>query len=83
MLRKPTEVKRLQGTLRPDRVNDAEPQPGPAPVRCPRDLPTSAKRLWPKVAPTMRQLGLFTELDVLAFRDLFVRAREARPPLNQ
>lgn len=74
MLRKPTELKRLAGTLRPDRVQGPEVQPGPASVRCPRDLPQSAKALWPKVAPTMRQLGLFTELDTLAFRDLIICA---------
>lgn len=72
--RKPTEIKRLAGTLRAGRVHGPEVQPGLASVRCPRDLPASAKALWPKVAPVLRRLGLLTELDLLAFRDLVLCA---------
>lgn len=68
--RKPTAVKKLAGTLRADRVNVGEPQPSAASTRCPRNLPESAKGWWRRVVPQLGELGLFTELDIPAGRDL-------------
>ena len=70
--KKPTTLKKLSGTLRPDRVNVAEPRPPPASTYCPRDLPKDARRWWHKIAPVLGELGLLTVLDVPAARDLVV-----------
>jgi len=72
--RKPTELKKLAGTLRPDRVHLAEPRPPAASGYCPRDLPESAKKWWRKVAPVLAELGLLTVLDVPAARDMILCA---------
>lgn len=73
-MRKPTAMKHLQGTARPDRVNPNEPQPPVASGYCPRDLPASAKHWWRRTAPSLKALGLLTVLDVAAARDMAICA---------
>ena len=61
--RKPSQLKRLQGTARPDRVNANEPQPDPAIPTRPGWLLPEAKREWNRVVPGLSKLGLLTALD--------------------
>lgn len=60
---KPTQLKVLAGTLRPDRVNKHEPKPKSAVPRCPSHLSDEAKREWRRVAPELASLGLLARLD--------------------
>ena len=67
--RKPTPraLKILKGTRR-DRINDREPIPGmPKTLRAPAHLDAEARKVWKKMAPQLRNLGLLTELDTAAF----------------
>lgn len=73
-MQKPTKLKHLSGTLRPDRVHADEPQPPAASGYCPRDLPQSAKHWWHRIVPTLHRLGLLTVLDVPAARDMVICA---------
>ena len=72
--KKPTTLKKLAGTLRPDRVNLGEPRPPAASGYCPRDLPETAKKLWRRLGPILAELGLLTVLDVPAARDMILCA---------
>ncbi|MCO6450419.1 MAG: phage terminase small subunit P27 family [Caldilineales bacterium] len=60
---KPTNLKILQGTARPDRLNRHEPQPAAASIRAPANLPAGAKKAWRELARPLADLGLLTEID--------------------
>jgi len=60
--RKPTALKVLQGTARPDRMVN-EPKPQPIAPKPPSWLPREARRKWRELAPKLERLGLLTELD--------------------
>ena len=84
--RKPTQVKKLAGTLRRDRMNIHEPRPPAANVRCPPGMPRGAKKWWRKLAPTLADLGLLTVLDLPAARDMcvcFGRLEEAEREVTE
>jgi P27 family predicted phage terminase small subunit len=66
--KKPTALKLLQGTYRPDRVK-GEPKPRPLAPKPPRGLPKEARRWWRELAPKLEPLGLLTETDGPAFAD--------------
>ena len=68
--KKPTRLKELAGTARPDRVHSGEPRPPAASTYCPRDLPASVKPWWRRVAPVLADLGMLTQADLPAARDL-------------
>jgi P27 family predicted phage terminase small subunit len=62
--RKPTKLKKLAGTHRPDRDPEHEPEPEPGPVSMPRGvLPRSARKMWREWAPELQRLGLLTPMD--------------------
>ena len=61
---KPTALKLLQGTARPDRMNPREPKPKPVGARCPRHLDGEARVAWYQLQPELRRLGLLTRLSV-------------------
>ena len=63
---KPTKLKKLEG-VRTDRINKAEPEPGPGKVTCPGFLSKEAKAEWRRIAPELTRLGLLTPLDRAAF----------------
>lgn len=73
-MRKPTQLKRLHGTLRPDRQSANEPLPPRASGYCPRELPKAAKKWWRKQAPVLKRLGLLTQLDVVGAADMAICA---------
>lgn len=60
---KPTHLKLLQGTYRVDRVAPNEPQPRAQAPPCPKDLSPMAKRIWRKLVPELKRLGLITIVD--------------------
>lgn len=60
---KPTALKVLQGTYRPDRAAHNEPAPDPTAPNCPTWLHGEAKREWRRVVPELEPLGLATGID--------------------
>lgn len=65
--RKPTALKVIQGTTRPDRVSENEPAPvvltsAPNP---PAHLDRFGKQAWRDLAPALQRLGLLTEVDLI------------------
>lgn len=70
---KPSSLKKLEGTYRPDRAPANEVQPEKAKsIACPPSIAgdDDAKRLWEDLAPRLDRLGLFTELDTPALEGL-------------
>ena len=61
---KPTSLKLLQGTARPDRVNANEPKPAAADLTVPPGLDTYGRQAWKRWAPLLQGLGILTEVDV-------------------
>jgi len=68
---KPTHLKVIQGTFRPDQAPKKEIAPPPVSSSdAPADLDEYARRAWDEYAQLLRRLGLFTEADRQAFRIL-------------
>lgn len=63
---KPTALKLVQGTYRPDRANSNEPKPRPAIPPCPKFLQGEARKQYNKLAKKLARIGLMTELDDMA-----------------
>lgn len=61
--RKPTALKIVQGTARPDRANPSEPKPPEGPVSPPSWLRGRAKTAWKWVAPVLEEMGVLTTAD--------------------
>lgn len=65
---KPTQLKVLHGTERPEDRERTEPQPDVGEPTKPRGvLPQRAMWYWNKVAPKLVKLSLLTEIDMAAF----------------
>lgn len=65
---KPSHLKVVQGTFRPDRAPSKEITPAPATwTTPPRGLDVHARRCWRQYAPMLLRLGLLTEADGQAF----------------
>lgn len=60
---KPTALKVLSGTLRPDRANPREAEPRRRLPACPSVLQGEAQREWRRVARKLFDAGLLTEID--------------------
>jgi len=60
---KPTRLKVLENTIHKERLNPNEPQPKVVEQKPPKDLDRDARRVWRKIEPKLRQLGLLTEVD--------------------
>lgn len=78
--RKPTYLKVLHGTYRPDRAPKNEPQPDPSTPSCPKWLHPEAKREWRRIVPHLERLGLLTQVDraaLAAYCQLYARWWEA------
>ena len=65
--RKPTRLKVIQGTDRPDRMNPDEPQPMLGIGDPPEHLSEAAKREWRETGEKLVRLGIATEIDAAAF----------------
>ena len=61
--RKPTALKILQGTFRPDRAPKNEPKPEPKIPPCPAHLDAIARHEWHVLSQLLHPLGLLTLLD--------------------
>lgn len=66
-MKKPTALKKLQGTYRPDRAPENEPIPLPQDDLSPPDyvIGKEAIECWNDLAPKLHAAGLFTEIDGL------------------
>ena len=60
----PTNLKILRGNPGHRPLNDKEPRPDADRVRCPSRLSPDAKKIWREIAPSLKRLGLLTNLDV-------------------
>jgi P27 family predicted phage terminase small subunit len=84
---KPTALKILQGTYRPDRSNPGEVYPDlPPNLQPPEWLPEDAARKWSALAPILSRNGLLTEcdLDTLAlYCQTWARWRDAEDALSR
>ena len=63
---KPTALKVIQGTYRPDRANPSEPKPRAVIPPCPKFLQGDARKQYRKTAKKLARIGLITELDDMA-----------------
>jgi phage terminase small subunit len=63
---KPTALKLIQGTYRPDRANPNEPNPRPGIPPCPKFLQGEARKQYNRMAKKLARIGLMTELDDMA-----------------
>jgi len=84
--RKPTALKVIQGTARPDRLRDDTLKPRPIVGNPPRGIDPAARRLWRRLAPHLQKLGLLTELDAEMFEMLceaWARWQHARRQLRE
>jgi P27 family predicted phage terminase small subunit len=63
---KPTNLKMIQGTYRPDRANPSEPKPRAVIPPCPEFLQGEARKQYQKTAKKLARIGLMTELDDMA-----------------
>jgi len=61
---KPSHLKLLEGTARPDRARTAEPQPPDGEVQRPAFLKGRAATLWNQYAPACEKMGTLTVVDV-------------------
>lgn len=77
---KPSHLKVMQGTYRPDRAPKNEPKPEPSTPSCPTWLHAEAKREWRRIVPHLEQLGLLAQIDraaLAAYCQLYARWWEA------
>jgi P27 family predicted phage terminase small subunit len=61
--RKPTALKLITNTARPDRINPREPQPPRKRPRCPPHLSDGAKVQWRHFVKLLDAMGVLTEAD--------------------
>src|SRR5919107_1437982 len=83
--RKPTALKELQGTFRPDRANPAEPRPDRSVPFPPERLSDQAKAAWRELAEIADGLGVLTEGDPVALEAMagaLADLRDARASLD-
>lgn len=83
---KPTKLKLLEGTHRPDRVAANEPTPDAALLACPKGLPPVARAEWNRVAPELHRLGLSAKIDraaLLGYVLSYARAMAAEKQLQE
>lgn len=82
--RKPTALKLLEGTYRPDRALANEPAPDAALLACPKGLPPLARAEWNRVAPELYTLGLSAKVDrasLVGYVLSYARAMQAEKQL--
>ncbi|HLI51909.1 MAG TPA: phage terminase small subunit P27 family [Thermomicrobiaceae bacterium] len=60
---KPTALKLLQGTARPDRVNANEPKPGMGNIKPPAWLKGEGRKAWRWLAPALQEMNILTNAD--------------------
>ena len=88
---KPTALKVLEGNPGKRPLNDREPVPPKATLKCPAWLLPEAKKEWKRLAPALEAMGVLTMADLTAFEgycqasvsythlDVYKRQGEALP----
>lgn len=77
---KPTALKKLEGNPGKRPLNELEPVPPVASLRCPNYLLPEARKEWRRLAPILMNLGLLTAADAVPFAgycQAYARWREA------
>ena len=64
---KPTALKVLEGNPGKRPLNEHEPVPPKAAIRCPAWLEPEAKKEWKRLAPALEAMGILTTVDISAF----------------
>ena len=64
---KPTALKVLEGNPGKRPLNEHEPVPPKAAIRCPAWLEPDAKKEWKRLAPALEAMGILTTVDISAF----------------
>jgi P27 family predicted phage terminase small subunit len=59
----PTNLKLLQGTMKPSRFNPNEPVPETEIPDCPPELSLMAKKEWLRITPLLEELGLVAKIN--------------------
>ncbi len=63
--KKPTRLKIIQGTAKPGRAKEPQPQPA-AHLPTPPGISKESQKLWKELAPELQRLGLLSTVDVPA-----------------
>ena len=83
---KPTALKKLEGNPGKRPLNELEPVPPVASLRCPNYLLPEARKEWRRLAPILMNLGLLTAADAVPFAgycQAYARWREAEDFITQ
>ena len=83
---KPTALKLLEGNPGKRPLNDREPVPPKATLKCPAWLLPEAKREWKRLAPALEAMGVLTMADLTAFEgycQAYARWKEAEAFITQ
>ncbi|NOG69800.1 phage terminase small subunit P27 family [Roseicella sp. DB1501] len=84
--RKPTALKKLEGTARKDRVLPNEPMPDRLVADAPRHLSKRAKRVWPDFVTLLNGMGVLTVADAYALEavvECYAELADARAALRK
>ena len=83
---KPTALKLLEGNPGKRPLNDREPVPPRATLKCPAWLLPEAKKEWKRLAPALEAMGVLTMADLTAFAgycQAYARWKEAEEFITQ
>ena len=83
---KPTALKQLEGNPGKRPLNEHEPVPPKATVKCPAWLESEAKKEWRRLAPALESMGILTTVDLTAFAgycQAYARWKEAEEFITQ
>ena len=83
---KPTALKVLEGNPGKRALNDREPVPPRATLKCPAWLLPEAKKEWKRLAPALEAMGVLTMADLTAFEgycQAYARWKEAEAFITQ
>lgn len=83
---KPTALKVLEGNPGKCPLNDREPVPPKATLKCPAWLLPEAKKEWKRLAPALEAMGVLTMADLTAFEgycQAYARWKEAEAFITQ
>ena len=83
---KPTALKVLKGNPGKRPLNDREPVPPKATLKCPAWLLPEAKKEWKRLAPALEAMGVLTMADLTAFEgycQAYARWKEAEAFITQ
>lgn len=83
---KPTALKILEGNPGKRPLNENEPIPPKASLKCPAWLLPEAKKEWKRLAPALESMGVLTSADITAFEgycQAYARWKEAEEFITQ